>query len=229
TYIFFFCIPDHYVRSCDFDGGNDTCVRCAQGTFLADNTSSQQYNHECVSYPECFPDATRSLYPNYCAGQHVVYCKCDVTRNFCGHDPCKCRYGHCSYSAPLLRVNCGCDRRSTTSTPTTTTTTKITTTTEEMSSIKSTKMPNVSSTPVHSSPQTTKEQTSLTKSRQTTIKPGGDEEDTGLSGGIIAAIVIPIVVLLLLGVAWYVKKRISSSYSQARFNDDGIDSGEDGL
>ncbi|XP_021379686.1 uncharacterized protein LOC110467096 [Mizuhopecten yessoensis] len=173
------CVENHYVRSCDFDGGNDTCVRCAQGTFLADNTSSQQFNHECVTYPECFPDATRSLYPNYCAGQHLMYCKCDVTRNFCGHDPCKCTYGNCPYSAPVLRVNCGCDRRSTTSTPTTTTTTKITTTTEEMSSIKSTKMPNVSSTPVHSSPQTTMEQTSLTTTRQTTIKPGGDEEDTG--------------------------------------------------
>ncbi|OWF37739.1 hypothetical protein KP79_PYT09981 [Mizuhopecten yessoensis] len=71
------CVENHYVRSCDFDGGNDTCVRCAQGTFLADNTSSQQFNHECVTYPECFPDATRSLYPNYCAGQHLMYCKCD--------------------------------------------------------------------------------------------------------------------------------------------------------
>ncbi|XP_069116370.1 uncharacterized protein [Argopecten irradians] len=202
------CTEDHYVRSCDKDGGNDTCVRCAAGTFLADNTSSILHNHECVTTPACFPEAVKSRSPNYC-GDHRTFCKCDISRNFCGVDPCRCKVGHCtSISAPVLNINCGCDRLPTTTKtphmPTRPTYTKIETT---MKATTTTTTTTESTTP-STTPSTTTVSSTVPYTKTITQTPSVQlpcEEDgfssgnmTGMFfGGLIVGIIICGIILLI--------------------------------
>ncbi|XP_033734676.1 uncharacterized protein LOC117323520 [Pecten maximus] len=193
------CTINHFVRSCDENGGNDTCVPCAAGTFLLDKTSSMQHNHECVTVPPCYPEATLSRYPNFC-GEHRTFCKCDLTRNFCGHDPCNCKVGHCSsVSAPVLNINCGCDRLPTAAkTPSMPTPTKATSTQASV--------------------------TFTTASLQKIVPPACIKKYRGLSGGSIAGICIGVFIAgICVGVGVsagiYFNKRDRGSYTLAPATD----------
>ncbi|XP_033734674.1 uncharacterized protein LOC117323519 [Pecten maximus] len=208
------CTENHFVRSCDEDGGNDTCVPCAAGTFLLDNTSSMQHNHECVTAPPCYPEATPSQNPNFC-GDHRTFCKCDLSRNFCGHDPCNCNVGHCSsVSAPVLNINCGCDRLSTTakipSILTTPQPTHMETTTFENTTISSV-TPSNSST-MYTSSEISKQTMTMTTTRTTTTteQPKNDQTCTGISGGGIAVICLVVFALGVVvgGVGIYNREKI---------------------
>ncbi|XP_052678034.1 uncharacterized protein LOC128159038 isoform X1 [Crassostrea angulata] len=103
------CKPQHYVRVCDREGGADVCVPCGPNAYLDDPTNSY-FVFDCLE-KTCGEDTVPIDSPatEFNGSACSKRCRCNPAKNYCGTDPCRCRYTLCSQGETLLQ-NCTCVR-----------------------------------------------------------------------------------------------------------------------
>lgn len=103
------CHPQHYVRICNTEGGADVCVPCGPNAYLDDPTDSH-FAFDCLE-KNCGEDTVPIDSPatEFDVSACSKRCRCDPAKNYCGTDPCRCRYTLCSQGETLLQ-NCTCVR-----------------------------------------------------------------------------------------------------------------------
>ncbi|XP_065937220.1 uncharacterized protein [Magallana gigas] len=103
------CKPQHYVRVCDREGGADVCVPCGPNAYLDDPTNSY-FLFDCLE-KNCGEDTVPIELPatEFNGSACTKRCRCNPAKNYCGTDPCRCRYTLCSQGETLLQ-NCTCVR-----------------------------------------------------------------------------------------------------------------------
>lgn len=103
------CHPQHYVRICNTEGGADVCVPCGPNAYLDDPTDSY-FAFDCLE-KNCGEDTVPIELPatEFNGSACTKRCRCNPAKNYCGTDPCRCRYTLCSQGETLLQ-NCTCVR-----------------------------------------------------------------------------------------------------------------------
>lgn len=103
------CHPQHYVRICNTEGGADVCVPCGPNAYLDDPTDSY-FAFDCLE-KNCGEDTVPIDSPatEFNDSACSKRCRCNPAKNYCGTDPCRCRYTLCSQGETLLQ-NCTCVR-----------------------------------------------------------------------------------------------------------------------
>lgn len=103
------CHPQHYVRICNTEGGADVCVPCGPNAYLDDPTDSH-FAFDCLE-KNCGEDTVPIELPatEFNGSACSKRCRCNPAKNYCGTDPCRCRYTLCSQGETLLQ-NCTCVR-----------------------------------------------------------------------------------------------------------------------
>lgn len=103
------CHPQHYVRICNTEGGADVCVPCGPNAYLDDPTDSH-FAFDCLE-KNCGEDTVPIDSPatEFDISACTKRCRCNPAKNYCGTDPCRCRYTLCSQGETLLQ-NCTCVR-----------------------------------------------------------------------------------------------------------------------
>lgn len=103
------CHPQHYVRICNTEGGADVCVPCGPNAYLDDPTDSY-FAFDCLE-KNCGEDTVPIDSPatEFDISACTKRCRCNPAKNYCGTDPCRCRYTLCSQGETLLQ-NCTCVR-----------------------------------------------------------------------------------------------------------------------
>lgn len=103
------CHPQHYVRICNTEGGADVCVPCGPNAYLDDPTDSY-FAFDCLE-KNCGEDTVPIDSPatEFDGSACSKRCRCNPAKNYCGTDPCRCRYTLCSQGETLLQ-NCTCVR-----------------------------------------------------------------------------------------------------------------------
>lgn len=103
------CHPQHYVRICNTEGGADVCVPCGPNAYLDDPTDSY-FAFDCLE-KNCGEDTVPIDSPatEFNGSACSKRCRCNPAKNYCGTDPCRCRYTLCSQGETLLQ-NCTCVR-----------------------------------------------------------------------------------------------------------------------
>lgn len=103
------CHPQHYVRICNTEGGADVCVPCGSNAYLDDPTDSY-FVFDCLE-KNCGEDTVPIDSPatEFDISACTKRCRCNPAKNYCGTDPCRCRYTLCSQGETLLQ-NCTCVR-----------------------------------------------------------------------------------------------------------------------
>lgn len=103
------CHPQHYVRICNTEGGADVCVPCGPNAYLDDPTDSH-FAFDCLE-KNCGEDTVPIDSPatEFNGSACSKRCRCNPAKNYCGTDPCRCRYTLCSQGETLLQ-NCTCVR-----------------------------------------------------------------------------------------------------------------------
>lgn len=103
------CHPQHYVRICNTEGGADVCVPCGPNAYLDDPTDSH-FAFDCLE-KNCGEDTVPIDSPatEFDGSACFKRCRCNPAKNYCGTDPCRCRYTLCSQGETLLQ-NCTCVR-----------------------------------------------------------------------------------------------------------------------
>lgn len=103
------CHPQHYVRICNTEGGVDVCVPCGPNAYLDDPTDSY-FAFDCLE-KNCGEDTVPIDSPatEFDISACTKRCRCNPAKNYCGTDPCRCRYTLCSQGETLVQ-NCTCVR-----------------------------------------------------------------------------------------------------------------------
>lgn len=104
------CKPQHYVKVCETEGGADVCVPCGPTAYLDDSTDSH-FVFECLE-KNCGEDTEPIDFPatKFDGSACSKRCRCNLAKNYCGTDPCRCQYTLCSQWETLLQ-NCTCVRK----------------------------------------------------------------------------------------------------------------------